>query len=65
MWKLLEGWESIALEPLGESRVCLLEFVDEPMLLVSVGEESSTDLEQQSIVQQGEDSIQHLHSEQE
>ncbi len=65
MWKLLEGWESIALEPLGESRVFLLEFVDAPMLLVSVGEESSTDLGQQSIVQQGEDSIQHLHSEQE
>jgi hypothetical protein len=60
MWKLLEDWESISLEPLGESTVYWLEFVDEPMLLVCVDEESSTGLEPQSIAPMREDSIQSL-----
>jgi len=60
MWKLLEDWESISLEPLGESTVYWLEFADEPMLLVCVDEESSIDLEQQSTVQAQDDSIQVL-----
>jgi hypothetical protein len=60
MWKWLEDWESIGSEPLGESQAYWLEFVDEPMLLVFVAGESSTDLEPQSIAPMREDSIQSL-----
>ncbi len=48
MWEALMDWDSIALAPLGESQVYLLEFADVPMLLVQPNGESSGDLEQES-----------------
>ena len=59
-WRLLEDWESTSSKHLEGSTVYSLEFADKPMLLVSVGEEFSIDLEQKSIVQVEEDLIQLL-----
>lgn len=64
MWEVYEGWNSIALVPLGESQVYCLEFVDEPMLLVPVSEGFSGDLEQQSIAPLEDMKKQSLESEQ-
>lgn len=62
MWEIFQGWKSIALVPLGESRVFVLEFADEPMLLVCASEESSGDLEQQFTANQEDIKKQSLES---
>ncbi len=59
MWEIFQGWESIASVPLGESTGYLLEFTDEPMLLVRQEEESSIDLEPECFSQHGDTGIQH------
>ena len=50
MWEVYQGWDSIPSAPLGESTAHLLEFADEPMLLVQLNGEFSGDLEQESSV---------------
>ncbi len=52
MWKIFQDWESIASVPLEDATGYLLEFADEPMLLVRCEEESSIDLEPECSSQQ-------------
>lgn len=58
MWELFQGWESIASAPLEDATGYLLEFTDEPMLLVRQGEESSIALEPECSSQQEDTGIQ-------
>jgi hypothetical protein len=52
MWEIFQGWESIASAPIDDYTGYLLEFTDEPMLLVRSTEAYSTDLEQQSTTEE-------------
>ncbi len=64
MWELFQGWDSIVLASLDDSTGYLLEFADEPMLLVRQDVGFSGDLEQQSIANQEDIKKQSLESEQ-
>lgn len=58
MWEIYPGWESIVSVPLEDATGYLLEFADEPMLLVRQGEGYSIDSELESSVLQGDTGIQ-------
>ncbi len=62
MWELFHGWDSIASVQLEDSTGYLLEFADEPMLLVRQEGESFGDLEQQSTTKEGATRKQSLES---
>jgi hypothetical protein len=53
MWELFQGWDSIVSVQLEDSTGYLLEFADEPMLLVRQDAESFGGLEQQSTTKEG------------
>ncbi len=64
MWELFQGWDSIVSASLDDSTGYLLEFADEPMLLVRQDVGFSGDLEQQSMTKEEDIKKQSLESEQ-
>jgi len=64
MWEVFQGWDSIVSASLDDSTGYLLEFTDEPMLLVRQDVGFSGDLEQQFMTKEGVIKKQSLESEQ-